>query len=67
MQEHIGRLVSGLTGSMLMFKTYCICCFPQTEMRSTRSNAILELFSQLIAEKCFDQLRTQEQLGKSSF
>ncbi|XP_065058104.1 insulin-degrading enzyme-like [Rhopilema esculentum] len=41
----------------------CIEVYYQTEMQCTRSNATLELFSQLIADKCFDQLRTQEQLG----
>jgi len=35
----------------------------QTEMQCTRSNVLLELFAQMISDKCFDQLRTQEQLG----
>lgn len=33
-------------------------------MQSIRSNVLLDLFAQMISEKCFDQLRTQEQLGK---
>eukprot|EP00794_Sanderia_malayensis_P007262 gene7262-8072_t len=41
----------------------CIEVYYQTEMQNTRSNVLLELFAQLISEKCFDQLRTQEQLG----
>ncbi|XP_065827904.1 insulin-degrading enzyme-like [Oscarella lobularis] len=37
--------------------------FLQTEMQSTRSNMLLELFNQLIKESFFNVLRTQEQLG----
>eukprot|EP00118_Oscarella_pearsei_P012850 m.97877 g.97877 ORF g.97877 m.97877 type:complete len:559 (+) comp36963_c0_seq26:1339-3015(+) len=37
--------------------------FLQTEMQSTRSNMLLEIFSQLIKESFFNVLRTQEQLG----
>lgn len=41
----------------------CIEVYYQTEMQNTRSNILLEIIVQLISEKCFDQLRTQEQLG----
>ena len=32
-------------------------------MQDTRHNMLLELFSQIINENCYNQLRTQEQLG----
>ena len=32
-------------------------------MQDTRQNMLLELFSQIINENCYNQLRTQEQLG----
>jgi insulysin len=35
----------------------------QCSVEETRSNVLLELFCQVIAEPCFDILRTQEQLG----
>ncbi|XP_022094344.1 insulin-degrading enzyme-like [Acanthaster planci] len=35
----------------------------QTDVQSTRSNMLLELFCQIISEPCFDTLRTKEQLG----
>ncbi|XP_033632870.1 insulin-degrading enzyme-like [Asterias rubens] len=35
----------------------------QTDVQSTRSNTLLELFCQIISEPCFDTLRTKEQLG----
>lgn len=34
-------------------------CFQQT----LQNNALLDLFSHLVDEPCFDQLRTKEQLG----
>jgi secreted Zn-dependent insulinase-like peptidase len=34
-------------------------CFQQT----LENNALLELFCHLVEERCFDQLRTKEQLG----
>ncbi|KAG8551692.1 hypothetical protein GDO81_004220 [Engystomops pustulosus] len=35
----------------------------QTDMQSTSENMLLELFCQIIAEPCFNTLRTKEQLG----
>merc|ERR1719350_2639218 len=35
----------------------------QTGARDTRANMELELFGQVIKERCFTQLRTKEQLG----
>ncbi|XP_038070879.1 insulin-degrading enzyme-like [Patiria miniata] len=35
----------------------------QTDVQTTRSNMLLELFCQIISEPCFDTLRTKEQLG----
>ena len=45
-------------------KDSCISVFYQCGgLRSTRSNATIELFSQLTSEPCFNVLRTEEQLG----
>ncbi|XP_070539954.1 insulin-degrading enzyme-like [Ptychodera flava] len=41
----------------------CIEVYYQTDLQSTRTNMLLELFSQIINEPCFDTLRTKEQLG----
>uniref|UniRef100_A0A3Q0QWJ7 Insulin-degrading enzyme n=1 Tax=Amphilophus citrinellus TaxID=61819 RepID=A0A3Q0QWJ7_AMPCI len=35
----------------------------QTDMQTTHDNMLLELFCQIIAEPCFNTLRTKEQLG----
>ncbi|XP_066457093.1 insulin-degrading enzyme isoform X2 [Eleutherodactylus coqui] len=35
----------------------------QTDMQNTSENMLLELFCQIIAEPCFNTLRTKEQLG----
>jgi len=35
----------------------------QCGMQSSRENALIELFCQIVNEPCFDQLRTKEQLG----
>ena len=35
----------------------------QCLMQETHTNMVLELFTQIIKEPCFDILRTQEQLG----
>ncbi|XP_041865501.1 insulin-degrading enzyme-like [Melanotaenia boesemani] len=39
----------------------------QTDMQSTNDNMLLELFSQIISEPCYDTLRTKEQLGYTVF
>lgn len=44
-------------------KTVGIEVYYQCGMQSTRDNALVELFCQVINESCFNILRTQEQLG----
>jgi len=44
-------------------KSSCIENYYQCGMQDTRQNMLLELFSQIINENCYNQLRTQEQLG----
>ncbi len=44
-------------------KSSCIEIYYQTGLQSTRSNMLIDLFSQIINEPCFNVLRTQEQLG----
>jgi insulysin len=44
-------------------KSSCIETYYQCGMQETRSNVIIELFSQIINEPCFNILRTKEQLG----
>jgi insulysin len=44
-------------------KSSCIENYYQTGLQETRLNMLLELFSQIINESCYNQLRTQEQLG----
>jgi len=44
-------------------RSSCIENYYQCGMQDTRQNMLLELFSQIINENCYNQLRTQEQLG----
>ena len=44
-------------------KTTSVECYYQCGVQSTRDNAIVELFCQVINESSFNVLRTQEQLG----
>jgi len=44
-------------------KSSCIMSLYQVGQDSTRSNMVLELFSQILKEPAFNVLRTQEQLG----
>ena len=44
-------------------KSSCIENYYQTGLQETRLNMLLELFSQIINESCYNQLRTKEQLG----
>ena len=44
-------------------KSSCIMTLFQVGLDSTRSNMLLQLYSQLIKETCFNVLRTKEQLG----
>jgi len=44
-------------------KSSCIENYYQTGLQNTQANILLELFSQIINESCYNQLRTQEQLG----
>ena len=44
-------------------KSSCIMILFQIGLDSTRSNMLLQLYSQLIKETCFNVLRTKEQLG----
>ena len=46
-----------------MHKTTSVECYYQCGVQSTRDNAIVELFCQVINESSFNVLRTQEQLG----
>lgn len=44
-------------------KSSCAESYYQCDLQSTRSNMLLQLLVQIIAEPCFNTLRTQEQLG----
>ena len=44
-------------------RSSCIENYYQTGLQETRLNMLLELFSQIINESCYNQLRTKEQLG----
>jgi len=44
-------------------KSSCIENYYQTGLQNTKHNMLLELFSQIINESCYNQLRTKEQLG----
>ena len=44
-------------------RSSCTENYYQTGVRDTRANMELELFGQVIKERCFTQLRTKEQLG----
>ena len=44
-------------------RSSCIENYYQCGLQDTRQNMLLELFSQIINENCYNQLRTQEQLG----
>lgn len=44
-------------------KSSCTQIYYQSGMQSTESNMLLELFTQIISEPCFNILRTKEQLG----
>ena len=44
-------------------KSSCIEIYYQCGRQGTRENALIELFSQIINEPCFNILRTKEQLG----
>jgi len=44
-------------------KSSCLENYYQTGLQDSRKNMLLELFSQIINEGCYSQLRTKEQLG----
>ena len=44
-------------------RSSCIENYYQCGLQDTRNNMLLELFSQIINEDCYNQLRTKEQLG----
>jgi len=44
-------------------KSSCLENYYQTGLQDSRKNMLLELFSQIINESCYSQLRTKEQLG----
>jgi len=44
-------------------KSSCIENYYQCGLQNTKQNMLLELFSQIINESCYNQLRTKEQLG----
>merc|ERR1711974_149656 len=51
------------TTTNAVHKSSCIESYYQTGLQDTKLNMLLELFSQIINEGCYNQLRTQEQLG----
>uniref|UniRef100_A0A646QDK3 Insulin-degrading enzyme n=1 Tax=Hemiscolopendra marginata TaxID=943146 RepID=A0A646QDK3_9MYRI len=64
------REVQLSNGSSYLFKctnsvhsSSCIIVYYQSGLQETHLNVVLELFCQIIAEPCFNILRTQEQLG----
>ncbi|XP_028391087.1 insulin-degrading enzyme-like [Dendronephthya gigantea] len=44
-------------------KSCCLEIYYQCELQALEGNMLLELFSKIISESCFDILRTKEQLG----
>ncbi|XP_077261361.1 insulin-degrading enzyme-like isoform X1 [Temnothorax americanus] len=46
-----------------LHKSSCAMVYHPTGLQSTESNMLLELLAQIIAEPCFNTLRTEEQLG----
>ena len=48
---------------MFCCRSSCIENYYQCGLQDTRQNMLLELFSQIINEDCYNQLRTKEQLG----
>merc|ERR1719228_268393 len=56
-------LSSLYTTTNSVHKSSCIESYYQTGLQDTKLNMLLELFSQIINESCYNQLRTQEQLG----
>lgn len=46
-----------------MHRSSCVEIYYQCGVQTTQSNMLLELFTQIVHEPCFDILRTQEQLG----
>ncbi|XP_071641491.1 insulin-degrading enzyme-like isoform X2 [Temnothorax longispinosus] len=46
-----------------LHKSSCAMVYHPTGLQSTESNMLLELLAQIIAEPCFNTLRTKEQLG----
>jgi len=55
--------VSIYTTTNGVHKSSCIENYYQTGLQQTNTNMLLELFSQIINESCYNQLRTKEQLG----
>ena len=55
------------TTTNAVHKSSCIESYYQTGLQDTKLNMLLELFSQVINERCYDQLRTKEQLGYVTF
>lgn len=51
------------TSTTDVHKSSCIEIYYQCGLQGTRQNALIELFSQIINEPCFNVLRTKEQLG----
>jgi len=54
---------SVFTTTNTVHKSSCIENYYQCGLQTTRHNMLLELFSQIINESCYNQLRTKEQLG----
>jgi len=46
-----------------LHKSSCTMVYYPIGLQSTESNMLLELLAQIIAEPCFNTLRTKEQLG----
>lgn len=51
------------TTTNAVHRSSCIESYYQTGLQDPRLNMLLELFSQIINESCYNQLRTKEQLG----
>ena len=59
----LGDRLSVYRATNSVHKTSCVQAYYQAGVFSTRLNMLLELFSQIVEESCFDTLRTKEQLG----
>merc|ERR1719322_21429 len=62
-EVELGKGVAKYLAKNKIHQSSCTENYYQTGARDTRANVELELFGQVIKERCFTKLRTKEQLG----